>query len=101
MISWDGRTVVVEHDGSCDLVINRTYYPGWMASVDGGSERAVARAELGIQAVHLDGKGTSRVTLAYRPAYLGRASRIGLAAIALAGLFLVVALARILKHGVL
>ena len=34
VISWDGRTAVVEHDGACDLVINRTYYPGWLASVN-------------------------------------------------------------------
>src|SRR5271166_6039282 len=34
VISWDGRTAFVEHDGTCDLVINRTYYPGWFASVN-------------------------------------------------------------------
>jgi hypothetical protein len=90
---------VVEHDGSCDLVINRTYYPGWMASVDDNNERAVARAELGIQAVHLAGKGKSRVTVAYRPTYLGRASRVGAAAIAMAWLALVLGLARRPKLG--
>jgi hypothetical protein len=99
VISWDGRTAVVEHDGSCDLVINRTYFPGWVASVDDDNERPVARAELGIQAVHLAGKGRSRVTVAYRPTYIRLASRVAVAAVALAGLALVVGLARIRRHG--
>jgi hypothetical protein len=99
VISWDGRTAVVQHDGNCDLVIDRTYYPGWMVSIDDDNETAVARAELGIQAVHLAGKGTSRVTVTYRPTYLAQASRIGLAAVAVAGLFLLVGLARVSKHG--
>jgi hypothetical protein len=99
VLSWDGLTAVVEHDGSCELVINRTYYPGWFASVNDGNEHAVARAELGIQAVHLSGKGKSRVTFVYRPTYLRRASRLGVAAIALTGLGLIVGLARIAKHG--
>jgi hypothetical protein len=68
--SFDGRTAVVEHDGSCVLVLNRTFYPGWLASVNGAEEHPVARAELGLQCVHLDGKGPSRVVFTYRPPYL-------------------------------
>ena len=26
--SWDGRTAIVDHDGSCYLIVRRTYYPG-------------------------------------------------------------------------
>jgi hypothetical protein len=67
VVSYDGRITVVEHDGSCDLILNRTFYPGWFARVNGGAELAVSRAELGIQCAHLDGKGPSRVELSYRP----------------------------------
>jgi len=88
VVEWDGRTAVVEHDGPCDLVVNRTYYPGWMVSIDGGPERPVSRAELGVQAVHLEGSGTSRARFAYRPTNQSWALWIGGAALlsALAGL---------------
>ena len=62
VISWDGRTAFVEHDGTCDLVINRTYYPGWFASVNEGPEHPVVRAEIGVQAVRLERHGPSRVS---------------------------------------
>jgi len=65
--SWDGRAATVEHDGACDLVINRTYYPGWTFRVDDGPERPVLRANRGIQAARLAGAGVHRVTFAYRP----------------------------------
>lgn len=70
VVDWNGRTALVEHDGPCDLVINRTYYPGWVVSIDDGPERPVSRAELGVQAVHLEGAGTSRARFAYRPTNL-------------------------------
>lgn len=70
VVGWDGRTAVVEHDGPCDLVVHRTYYPGWLVSIDGGPERPVSRAELGVQAVHLEGRGTTRARFAYRPTNL-------------------------------
>src|SRR5262249_26420789 len=79
VVSWDGQTAVVEHDGWCDLVISRTFYPGWFASVNGEGERPVFRAELGIQAVRLQGKGTSRVVFNYRPTGITLASRVSLA----------------------
>jgi hypothetical protein len=92
VVSWDGATAEVEHDGSCDLVVNRTYYPGWFASIDGGPERPVARAEIGVQAVRLTGQGTSRVTFHYRPTGMATAVRVSLSAVALAGLAVIVAL---------
>ena len=82
VVSWDGRLAIVEHDGACDLVINRTYFPGWFASVNEGSERPVARAEIGVQAVRLEGRGPSRVTFAFRPARLRAVTTIALAAAA-------------------
>ena len=48
----------MEHDGTCDLVINRTYYPGWYASVNEDPERPVTRAEIGVQAVRSGGERT-------------------------------------------
>ncbi|HMF36066.1 MAG TPA: hypothetical protein VKF17_05480, partial [Isosphaeraceae bacterium] len=102
VISWDGRTALVEHDGTCDLVINRTYYPGWFASVNEGLEQPVARAEIGVQAVRLVGHGPSRVTFAYRPAGPRAACAISLGASGLACLGLIVeavrAVSRLLGH---
>lgn len=86
--SWDGTTAVVDHDGTCDLVINRTYYPGWFATVNGGPERPVARAEAGIQAVRLFGGGVSRVRLSYSPTRLRAATVVSLGALSLAALAL-------------
>ncbi len=31
LTSWDGASATVEHDGPCDLVIGRTFDPGWLA----------------------------------------------------------------------
>ena len=88
--SWDGRTAVVDHDGSCDLVINRTYYPGWIASIDNAPAVPVARVEAGIQGVRLEGEGPSRVTFTYRPAYLPAAVLISMTALAAAGVVLLI-----------
>lgn len=70
VVEWDGRDAIVKHDGPCDLVVHRTYYPGWSFSVDGRPERPVRRAELGVQAAHLSGAGTHRVRFFYRPTTL-------------------------------
>ena len=74
VVSYDGRLAVVEHDGPCDLVIRRTYYPGLrqVTRIDGGNPLPVHRADGGLQAVRLDGAGTSRVVLSYRPTGLPR-----------------------------
>jgi hypothetical protein len=72
LTSWDGTTATVEHDGPCDLVIARTFDPGWLARVDDRPQRPVVPVDAGFQAVRLDGAGIHRVSLHYR------ASRIAL-----------------------
>jgi hypothetical protein len=66
LASWDGTTATVEHDGPCDLVIGRTFDPGWLARVDDKSEQPAFRADAGFLAVRLDGAGIRRVSLRYR-----------------------------------
>jgi len=95
--SYDGRTALVEHDGSCDLILNRTYYPGWFASVNGGPDVPVWRAELGIQAIPLRGRGPSEVRLTYRPTTLGWSSVVSLASISAFGIGLLLVLVRTLR----
>jgi len=65
--SWDGSVALVEHDGPCDLVIARTYDPGWLARINGGREHPVQPVDGGLQAVRIEGSGTDRVALRYRP----------------------------------
>jgi len=89
--SWDGRTAVVEHDGSCILILRRTYYPGWICRVDDGLEEPVLKVDGGLQGVLLVGSGTSRVAIHYRPNGLAQAARVSLAALAFAALVLVIA----------
>ena len=55
--SWDGRTAIVEHDGSCILILRRTYYPGWSYRVDGGPEQPVLKVNGGLHGVPLTGPG--------------------------------------------
>ncbi len=98
VIVWDGQTAFVEHNGTCDLVINRTYFPGWFAVVNEGPERPVVRAEIGVQAVRLDGQGPSRVRFAYRPAWLGAACTTSLSASGLACLGLIVEAVRVFRR---
>lgn len=86
--SWDGRNGEVVHDGSCVLVIRRTYYPGWIYQVDDGPPRPVLKVDGGLQGVPLDGSGTSRVATSYRPASFQQARRISITALAGAGLVL-------------
>jgi hypothetical protein len=64
---WTGRTAEVEHDGACDLVIARTFYPGWTARIDDGPARPVFNVNGGLQAVRVDRAGTTRVAFSYRP----------------------------------
>jgi hypothetical protein len=86
--SWDGRAAVVEHDGSCVLILRRTYYPGWSYRIDGGSERPVLKVDGGLHGVPLPGSGTHRVAVVYRPTGLARAATISIAALGIAVLFL-------------
>jgi hypothetical protein len=82
--SWDGRTAVVEHDGTCFLTVRRVHYPGWTCRVDGGPEQPVFKADGGLQCVVLPGAGTNRVTFAYRPTGLARALALSMTATAAA-----------------
>jgi hypothetical protein len=67
VVWWDGTEGEVEHDGTCELVLARTCYPGWLARVDHGPERPVLRVDGGLQAVRLLGTGRSKVTVRYQP----------------------------------
>jgi hypothetical protein len=58
---------LVEHDGTCDLVIRRAHYPGWTCSVNGGPPQPVSKADGGLQAVRLEGEGPSFVRFSYQP----------------------------------
>jgi hypothetical protein len=82
--SWDGRTAVVEHDGSCILIMRRIHYPGWICRVDDGPDQPVLKVDGGLQGILLVGSGTSRVSMRYRPTGLRQAARVSLAALALA-----------------
>jgi len=70
VVRWDGRSGVVEHDGTCDLVLTRAYDPNWFARVNDGPERPVLQADGGLQAVRLPGAGPSRVSVRYAPSGL-------------------------------
>ncbi len=67
VVAWDGLHGEIEHDGVCDVVIRRTYAPGWVARVDGGAEIPVLRVDGGLQGVRLSGAGRTRIELRYRP----------------------------------
>jgi hypothetical protein len=67
LVAWDGTNANVEHEGTCDLVIARTFDAGWRARIDDGPEGAVLPVDCGFQAVRLEGSGTHRVTLTYHP----------------------------------
>ncbi len=74
IVSWDGRAGVIEHDGACTLVITRAYDPGWHARIDDGPEIPVARVDEGLQAVRLNGAGS---TARQPPVRAGHDSHIG------------------------
>jgi hypothetical protein len=92
--SWDGRWGEVEHDGTCDLVIRRTYDPGWTARINGGPARSVNRADGGLQAVRLTGQGRDHVETFYRPVRLAPCLALSLAALGAACVALGVAAIR-------
>jgi hypothetical protein len=66
----------VDHDGACDVVINRTYLPGWTARIDDALDLPVVPVDGGLQSVHLSGSGRTRVALRYRPPRLLPASAV-------------------------
>jgi hypothetical protein len=84
LLHWDGRSGTVEHDGTCDLVLRRTYVPGWTARLDDGPEVPVLRADGGLQAVRISGAGRTRVNVRYRPRALASGAILSTVALALA-----------------
>lgn len=95
--SWDGRTAVVEHDGTCDLIVRRTAYPGWTARLGGGGELVIHKANGGLQSVQLEGSGPSSVHFTYNPAGLKSAVAVSIAAMALCGLVLTASVCRAVR----
>ncbi|MFO0950982.1 MAG: hypothetical protein U0835_07490 [Isosphaeraceae bacterium] len=80
ILRWYGRSGEVEHDGTVDLVVRRTYYPGWTYRLDDGPEQPVVPADGGFQAVRIPGSGRTRVRLQYHPVPLRRFGPVSLAA---------------------
>jgi hypothetical protein len=70
LLSWDGRVARIDHEGPCDLVIARSFDPGWLARTSDGPEAPVVPVDGGFQAVRITGSGTDSVTLRYQPARL-------------------------------
>jgi hypothetical protein len=70
VLEWDGFSGTVEHDGPCDIVLDRAYYPGWFAKVGNRPEAAVFRADACLQGIHLEGSGRTPVSVFYRPTWL-------------------------------
>lgn len=67
ILEWDGRAGVVEHDGSCFLVLTRAYDRGWTARVGDGPEQPILRVDGGLQAVRIEGTGRTRVSFRFEP----------------------------------
>ncbi len=80
VLDWDGRSCVVEHDGTVDLVIRRAHYPGWSARLSDGHEVPIVPADGGLQSVRLPGSGRTRVEFAYHPSHLTELALISIAA---------------------
>jgi hypothetical protein len=94
LLSWDGSTATVEHDGPCDLVIARTFDPGWMYRIGKGPARRALPADGGFVAVRLWGSGRHLVELLYEPPRILLWGTMSvLAAFVIAGMLLSVAVA--------
>jgi hypothetical protein len=83
-LRWDGRGGEFEHDGTFDLVIRRTYVPGWVASINDGPSVPVVPVEGGLQSIRVPGAGKSRIRLSYEPIWLKRGAVISLTAVSAA-----------------
>jgi hypothetical protein len=80
LVSWNGTEAVVEHDGTCDVVFRRGWYPGWFFRTNDGPEQPVYQADGGLQAVRLYGEGPSKIHFRYRSAWWLISAPISLAA---------------------
>jgi hypothetical protein len=94
LVSWDGVTAEVEHSGPCDLVLSRTYDPGWKARIDGGPAQTVVAVDAGFQGVRINGNGTHRVSFHYLPRHFVAWAGISLTSATLAAIVLITALLR-------
>ena len=74
----------MRHDGACILILQRTYYPGWVSRINAGPERPVLKLNGGLQGIVLTGSGTSQVAMHYRPTGLFRAAVVSLTTLAAA-----------------
>jgi hypothetical protein len=79
---WDGTEAIIEHDGPCDLVVRRGFYPGWQARLGGGLWEPVQTVSGGLQGVPVPGRGISHVVFRYRPTYLTAGAMITTLALA-------------------
>jgi hypothetical protein len=84
VLRWAGLSGEVEHDGTCDLILMRAYYPGWIVKVGEKTERPVGQADGGLIAVRLEGAGVDRVVLQFRPKGFVVAAMLTVAATAVA-----------------
>jgi hypothetical protein len=80
LVSWDGREAVVDHDGTCDVVVRRGYYPGWSVRINDGPYQPVSQADGGLQAVRVYGRGPSRIRFRYNPPWWNLGAPISLLA---------------------
>ena len=80
LVSWNGTEAVVEHDGTCDVVFRRGWYPGWLFRTNKGPEQPVYQADGGLQAVRLYGSGPSKIHFRYRSPWWLISAPISLAA---------------------
>jgi hypothetical protein len=94
VVSWDGRTAVVEHDGSCVLILSRAFDRDWLAQIGEGPEAPVLSVDGGFQAVRLAGSGPTRVVFRFQPRYLGASAAISAIALLTALSVIVVSLSR-------
>lgn len=84
VVRWSGESGEVEHDGTCDLVVRRTYFPGWSARLDGHTEVPALKADGDFQAFRLPGAGVTKVELRYRPTLIAWGLGSSLAGVGLA-----------------
>jgi hypothetical protein len=98
VLHWEGVTGEVEHDGWFDLVIRRTYVPGWTASLNQGPEIPVSRVEGGLQSFRIPGSGVTRIQMRYRPPSLRTGLMISIAATGLAALVILVEAVRAVRR---
>jgi hypothetical protein len=83
IVNWSGLAGEVEHDGTCDVVVLRTYAAGWFARLNDGPPIPVNRVDGGLQSIRLTGSGPTRISLEYHTPRLLPAAGISLLALLL------------------